>query len=128
MALTSAWAVLIQCPSIISWPTSSQWANPRGAPLYPVDKIALFFAITAPTLARSQVERFETTLAISRKYSSQDGLLDFSIFFNLVTINLGYQFFYQQKRPSSVQARHEFPFQSEVGGAGKVFTFTSWLF
>src|SRR3989344_1161018 len=108
MALTSAWAVLIQCPSIISWPTSSQWANPRGAPLYPVDKITLFFAITAPTLARSQVERFETTFAISRKYSSQDGLLlDFR--FLTIPLNIIKYFLLKQKAESySSSARISF--------------------
>src|SRR3989338_2567488 len=81
IALASAWTVLMQWPSTISWPTSSQCGKPRGAPLYPVERITLLLVITAPTWARSQVEREPTISAILRKYSSQVGRLDISFFF-----------------------------------------------
>ena len=46
---------------------SRQWAMPEGAPLYPVDRIRLSLTITAPTDLREQVERLDTSSAISMK-------------------------------------------------------------
>src|ERR1043166_97168 len=52
-------------------PTSVQCGMPAGAPLEPVARIFLSRTITAPTLARLQVERSATSRVIVRKYWCQ---------------------------------------------------------
>src|SRR5208283_3787953 len=84
IAFISACAVLTQC--LVLWPsscivslnrcpTSSQCGIPAGAPTYPVESTCLSFAITQPLLPLSHVALFATAFLISKKYSSQLGLI-----------------------------------------------------
>src|SRR6266851_7058480 len=63
-------------------PTSVQCGNPAGDPLYPVARILRSRTITAPTLARRQVERSATCRVIVMKYWSQLGRF-ITVFFGI---------------------------------------------
>src|SRR5207244_9919446 len=82
MALISAWIVRKQFSSVspagvrdayTRQPTSVQCGRPAGAPLYPVARMFLSRTMTAPTLARVQVERSATCRVIVMKYWCQLG-------------------------------------------------------
>src|SRR5213080_1008022 len=82
MALISAWIVRKQFSSVspagvrdayTRQPTSVQCGRPAGAPLYPVARMFLSRTMTAPTLARVQVERSATCRVMVMKYWCQLG-------------------------------------------------------
>lgn len=77
---------------LLQLPLSTQFTEPLGAPLYPVLTMTLSFTITAPYLLLRHVEREDTTFAISKKYSSQEGRINlpfplFPLIFSPLSLN-----------------------------------------
>ena len=83
-----------------------QCSVPETDPLYPVEITLLSFTITAPTLARLQVERFAIKSACAAKYSSQANLFVAILSPSFLTYHSVYHFFDVEK--AEVRAMQSF--------------------